>query len=104
MIIAVLGILDMIAGGILMFSEWLDLAGSQILFYFTIILFLKALYSIGTAVGAGFYFDIMGWLDLVSSILLLLLYFGVSHGLFFWIGILILIKGIYSFVIAFIAH
>ncbi|MBL7160791.1 MAG: hypothetical protein ISS93_03000 [Candidatus Aenigmarchaeota archaeon] len=102
MIIAILGILDMIAGIIIVFGG--GLAGNTYLMYFTLIIFLKALYSIGTALAAGFPFDILGWVDLLAAIMLLLTFWGIPLGIFAWIGALIAIKGIYSFVIGFMAH
>lgn len=102
MIIAILGILDLIAGGILILGEALSLSGSSFLFWFMALFFLKAAYSILTAWGAGFYFDLLGYLDLVAAIFMLLLFWGIWFDVVFWIGILILIKGIYSFIIGFI--
>jgi len=104
MIIAVLGILDIIAGGILLLGDVLSLAGSSIVFWFMIIFFLKAAYSLITAFGAGFYFDLMGYLDLLGAIFMLLLFWGITFGFVFWIGILLVIVGLYSFVIGFISH
>ena len=103
MIIAFLGVLDMIAGGVLMFGS--SLTGSGYLLFLAILFFLKAIYSVLTALAGGFLFDVLGWLDLLSALFLLFLYWGFSFGgIFFWVGVLMLIKGIYSFVIAFIMN
>ncbi|RLJ01607.1 MAG: hypothetical protein DRP11_04115, partial [Candidatus Aenigmatarchaeota archaeon] len=61
---------------------------------------LKGLYSILTSIGSGFYFDILGFLDLLGGFALLLLAQGLHHGIFVWIGALILLKGIISTVSA----
>lgn len=104
MIIAIFGILDLIAGGILMLGGSIEWAGSEFLFYFMILFALKALYSIFAAIAAGFYFDVMGYLDLAASIFMLLLFWDIAFGFVFWIGLLILLKGIYSLIIGFISH
>ncbi|MBI4181889.1 MAG: hypothetical protein HY520_02895 [Candidatus Aenigmarchaeota archaeon] len=104
MIIALFGILDIIAGGALLLGTILGLPGSEFLFWFTILFFLKGLYSVGTALAAGFFMDFMGYLDLLGALFLLLLYWGIAPGWVFWIGLLILIKGVYSFIIAFISN
>ncbi|MBI4021627.1 MAG: hypothetical protein HY369_05270 [Candidatus Aenigmarchaeota archaeon] len=103
MIIAILGIIDLIAGGALILGPALALEGSSFLFYFMILFFLKAIYSILTAVAAGFYFDLLGYLDFIAAVFLLLLFWGISPAWVFWIGLLVIIKGIYSFVIGFIS-
>jgi hypothetical protein len=102
MIIAVLGILDIIAGGVMALGGIAGAAESIYLLYFTAIFFLKALYSIGTALAEGFFFDVLGWLDLMAAVSLLFLYWQISFGLFFWLGMLMIIKGVYSLVVAFI--
>lgn len=101
MFIAILGILDIIAGGLLMLNGVISLEASTFVLYLMIIMFLKSVYSIGSAVANGFFFDFMGYLDLISAILLLLAFWGISFDPFFWVGLLILVKGIYSVLVTF---
>ena len=102
MIIGILGILDIAAGLILILGDFF--AGNEFLFSLAILFLLKGLYSVGTAAAAGFFFDILGWIDLISSLFLLLLLWEWSLGIFFWVGVIMALKGLYSLIIAFVMH
>ncbi len=100
--VAILGILDIILGAVLAASTFADFAGNGWVFAFGILAILKGLYSTLTAAGAGFYFDVLGWLDLLVGILLLLVNWGFVFPFFLYIGILLILKGIYSFFVGMI--
>lgn len=52
----------------------------------------KAIYSLATGVAAGFYFDVLGWLDLAAGLIILL---GLGVPYFFLVP---LAKAIYSMI------
>lgn len=104
MIIIIFGLIDLIMGGALLLSSSLEMAGVGIVFTLGIVFLLKALYSIITALAGGFAFDILGWVDLAGAISLMMIFWGFSFGFFFWIGVLVAMKGVYSIVIGLIAH
>ncbi|RLI97124.1 MAG: hypothetical protein DRO99_03410 [Candidatus Aenigmatarchaeota archaeon] len=95
--IAILGILDIIFGAALAASTMTSVTGNGWIFLFGILAILKGIYSVVTAAGAGFYLDVLGWLDLVVGLLLLLANWGIVFPFFLYIGILLILKGIYSF-------
>lgn len=87
MILKILGFLDVITS-IALFL------GSQNTLFMTIgvIIFIKGVYSIVSSVASGYYFDIMGVIDLISGICLLS-GFGIP---FLWL--VMLAKGAYSMI------
>jgi uncharacterized membrane protein HdeD (DUF308 family) len=96
-----LGIIDIISGVVLAVSTSFNLAGSGIALWIGIFMLLKGVYSVLTAAGAGFYFDVLGWLDLIAAASLFIVFFGVANEFFVYFGILMILKGIYSFVMGF---
>ena len=100
--VAILGVLDIIFGAVLAASTFADLAGSGWVFLFGIIALLKGIYSVVTAAGAGFYFDVLGWIDLAVGVFLLLVNWNIVLPFFLYIGILVILKGLYSFFVGLI--
>ncbi len=96
MFLVVLGFLDLIIGTILVVSQFYTLAGNSIVLFFAVIALLKGIYSTLTAAGSGFYFDILGWFDLISAVLLFLVHIGIIFNFFLYIGIIMIIKALYS--------
>jgi len=96
-LLVILGILDIIIGAVLAFSPSVSLVASGFIMILGIIALLKSIFSIGTAAGAGFYLDILGWVDLIAALFLFMVYGGWAFGFFLYVGILMVIKGIYSF-------
>ena len=85
MLVALLGIIDILVGISLMFPNFLA-------FYIGVIVLIKGVSSVIGSFASGFYFDFMGFIDLAAGIILLL-------GLFIpWLWILPMIKGIYSII------
>lgn len=104
MIIVILGILDVIAGIAVALAQLFHLTGSAFALYLGVIFILKALYSILTALAAGFPFDVLGWLDLIAGIVLMLLYWGFPVSFAFWVGIIMILKGVYSILLGIAVH
>lgn len=98
MILLVLGILDMISGSVLSLSTTFDMVGNSMVFLFAVIFIIKGLWSLLASISAGFYFDLLGLTDILASILLFLANVGLVHNFFIYIGIIVVLKGIYSFV------
>lgn len=101
--VGLLGILDIILGAALAASTFADLSGSGWILAFGIIAILKGIYSVLTAAGAGFFLDVLGWLDLIVGILLLLVNWGIVFPFFVYVGILLILKGLYSFFVGFVS-
>ena len=98
MLLFVLGILDIVIGGALWWASGGGLGGATIVIFLGAIWFLKGLWSILSAASAGFFFDILGVFDLVSGLFLSLAYFGLGFDFFIYMAILMVLKGLYSFI------
>ena len=99
MLLVILGLVDVIAGLILALFGLPVFPGNGVLFFLAIVMLVKGLVSFLMACANSFYFDVMGIMDMVAGVFLLLLFYGV--GLFFYpyLGILMIIKGLYSSVV-----
>ena len=58
----------------------------------------KGVWSLFSCIAVGYFFDWMGMLDTLSGIALLLLHNGTSFGLFSILGLVMILKGLYSLV------
>ena len=85
MIIAILGILDIIAGISLIFPN-------PLVYYIGIIILIKGIFSVVASFAAKYFLDFMGFIDIAVGIILLF-HFSIP---FFWI--LPIIKGVYSLI------
>ena len=65
-----------------------------------ILLLLKALMSLIPSIKTGFFLDVLGYIDMVGAIALILFHNHFSFGWYTLIGILLLAKGVFSFLIA----
>jgi hypothetical protein len=101
--VAVLGILDIILGAALSASTFVDFAGNGWILILGIVAIVKGIYSVFAGFGAGFYFDVLGWLDLVVGVMLLLVNWNIVFPFFLYVGILLILKGLYSFFVGFIS-
>ena len=99
MLLAIFGIVDVILGGVLAASPFVTYSGAGIIAVLAAVAIIKGLYSVVTAAGGGFYFDLLGWLDLIVGVLLFLATGGVKFNWFLWIGIFMVAKGVYSIAI-----
>lgn len=97
-----LGIIDIVVGAFLASSGAFQFKGFGLIFILAIISILKGLYSVLAGMGAGFYMDIMGWLDLVGGLMLLLAFWGIHFYFFFYFGIFLILKGLYSAMMGFV--
>jgi uncharacterized membrane protein HdeD (DUF308 family) len=85
MILVILGFFDIIVGLSLLFHNFLA-------FYIGIIILIKGVSSVIGSFAAKYFFDFMGFIDLIAGVILLL---NLSIP---WFWILPMIKGIYSLV------
>lgn len=93
MIAAILSIIDIFIGYSLMNNSFQNLFG-----YFAYILLAKGILSVLGSLGSGYIFDWMGYLDIIVGIVLFLTTLKIYFTFFTILGILMLLKGIYSLV------
>ena len=86
MFLIILGILDIIGGILLGVSGMPGSAGNAVFFWFGIIFLLKGAYSILAAAGSGFYFDLLGIMDLIAGIFMFLVAWGVVLDFFLYMA------------------
>lgn len=90
MILAILGILDVVAGISLLFLETFP---TNFLFYIGLLVLLKGFYSVAASILSKCFFDFLGWIDLIVGIALIFS-FSIPY---LWLAPLV--KGIYSVVV-----
>jgi hypothetical protein len=88
MMLAVLGILDIVIGLSILFRDFF----AGVVMILGLIALLKGIFSVLGGMMSGFFFDILGWIDLAAGVILL---FNLSVPLF-WI--VVIIKGVYSII------
>jgi uncharacterized membrane protein HdeD (DUF308 family) len=86
MLLAIIGLIDIIAGLSLLFPNFLG-------FYLGVILLLKSLTSILGGIASKSLFFLLGIIDLVAG-LMLVLNFNLP-----WVWLILIVKGLYSFVV-----
>jgi len=96
MLLTIFGLFDLILGGVLAASPFVSYAGLGIVGTLGIIGIIKGLYSTVAAAASSFYFDVLGWLDLIAGILLVLSTMDIKFTWFLWVGIFMAAKGVYS--------
>jgi hypothetical protein len=62
---------------------------------------LKGSWSILTSLGVGYKLDWMGALDLLAGLCLFLLHKGFTLNIYWWIGVMLALKGVWSVIIGF---
>jgi hypothetical protein len=95
-LLSIFGLVDVLLGGVLAASPFFSYAGMAVISALAAIAVVKGLYSVATAAFSSFYFDMLGWLDLIVGALLFLTVFGVHFPWFLWIGVFMAAKGVYS--------
>lgn len=86
MLLIILSLIDIAVGVSLMFPNFLG-------FYLGIIVLLKGISSIIGSFASGFFFEIMGAIDLIAGLMLI-------FGFFIpWFWIIPMLKGIYSLIV-----
>jgi len=98
-LLLILGIIDLIAGIALALTGFVPLTASGLILAIGIIVTLKGAISYLAAAGAGFYFDLLGVLDMLSGIFLILVFYGTAWGGFAWFGLAMILKALWSIVI-----
>ncbi|MBI4020227.1 MAG: hypothetical protein HY367_02760 [Candidatus Aenigmarchaeota archaeon] len=103
MLLFVLGILDLLAGVILMAAGAFPLTENGLAFMLGAIAIAKGVWSVLTAMAAGFYFDFLGIIDFFVGLFLLLSVWGFYLDFFFYVGIVAILKGLYSFFVGWVS-
>ncbi len=96
MILTILGLVDVMLGGVLAASPYFTYTGMAIVGTLAIIAAIKGVYSVLAGFAGGIFIDLMGWLDLIVAALLFLTTIGVQFQWFLWIGVFMAVKGVYS--------
>ena len=102
MIISVLGIFDIIAGIMLAVGGLPHLQANGLVIFIASIMIIKGAWSWLSNLAMpdkGLKLDPMGILDIVSGIMLLAIFSGFFLFFFTYFGVILIIKGVYSFVI-----
>ena len=97
-LLLILGILDLIAGAALAIAGFVPLTAVGLILAIGVIVVLKGVVSYLMAAGNGFYFDLLGILDVLSGIFLILAFYGTALGFFIWFGIAMILKALWSIV------
>ncbi|RLJ08668.1 MAG: hypothetical protein DRP13_02215 [Candidatus Aenigmatarchaeota archaeon] len=93
------GIFDLIAGVAGMIVPFISAQGNTFILAIGVLAIIKGLYSYLAGALAGFYFDILGLLDLITGILLVLSFYNLVFGWMFYFGLILTLKGVYTIVI-----
>ncbi len=101
MILAILGMFDIIAGIILAVGGLPQFPGNGFVITIAAVMLIKGGWSwlSNIADPRGLNFDPMGILDIVTGLLLIFIFSGMFFFFFAYLGILLIIKGVYSFVV-----
>jgi len=86
-----LGALDIFAALCIIYP-WM---AGEFLFYIAFFMLAKAAFSMVASFAVGYYMDWMGFTDMLTGAVLVLMFFGISFDVFHYLGIFSLIKGIY---------
>lgn len=93
-ILLFLGLLDTLSGTFIVYPNLLPGAIGFMAAYSL----LKGGFSWIISIGAGYYTDWMGTVDIIAGLTLLLMFFQISFSFFFILGIVAALKGLYCFV------
>jgi hypothetical protein len=99
MLLVLLSILDLAAGALLSLSGFLQYTNSGFIGILAAFMIIKGIWSIITAAAANFFFDIIGMIDLAAGALLFVTTLGTSFHFFVYVGIALILKGAYSFIV-----
>ncbi|NOQ55402.1 MAG: hypothetical protein GQ477_01205 [Nanohaloarchaea archaeon] len=95
----VLGIIDFIAAVMIYMSSRFSFRGSSLLLIFMIIIFLKGAWAVWGSIRMGNYLNWMGYVDMASFLLLLMIFYGNPVAVPGFILAMIFFKAIYSLLI-----
>jgi hypothetical protein len=99
MLLSILGIIDLIGAGLLWFGAGLSNSGWAA--FFGLLFLIKGFWSIISAGIEGFWFDVLGWADMITGIFLALIWLGIWFDFEIWFAIPMAAKGIWSLVMDF---
>ena len=98
MLLWILGIIDIVAGAALSLGGLIPYIGNGFIGTIAAIMIIKGVWSIISAAANAFFFDIIGILDLVVGIMLLLTTLGIFLNFFVYLGIALILKGLWSII------
>ena len=101
MLLLILGIIDIIAGIAIVLGNVGLIGPGSFVFYLAVFMLLKGLWSVFTSAASGFFFDIMGILDILAAIALFLINAVIVSDIFYWFAGILILKGLYSCVMNF---
>lgn len=90
MLLLLLGVFDLVVS----FSIFYPL--KQVGFLLVVLMTAKALFSIFSSFAYRYFFDWMGWLDLIAALTLYFSLLGVWHSFFLFVALLLGAKGLWS--------
>jgi len=91
-IVLILSIIDIVAGGFLLLNAPIFAN------YFALIFLIKGAFSVLSSFSMRYFFDWMGFVDIIVGIVFGLMSFGLFFGFYASIGWIVLLKGIYSMI------
>lgn len=92
-IVTILNILDIIAGTSLIADI------SFLLYPFGLFHLIKGGWTIYTSIKQGFFFEVLGGIDFMGGIAMLLMHWEISSPYFLLLGIVMVVKGVFCFMI-----
>ncbi len=95
MLLMFLSAMDVLAGVSIIYPS-LPIFGSLFYFYLALFHLAKGGWSVLTAAGSGFYFDIPGIIDVLSGFVMFIMYSEISFSFFWVVGAVLLLKGVWS--------
>jgi hypothetical protein len=98
-ILFLLALIDVFAGVLIISHSFFSL--NLIFLYFAYIVGIKGLWSMITSAGMKFYFDFMGFVDVVAGLCLALINFHVGFNFFWIIGLIMILKGLWAMIFCF---
>jgi len=90
MIVLILSAIDLLSGSLLLLNL------KFFLNYIAGIMLLKGAFSLLSSLGIGYWFDWMGFIDVISGVALLLFAFGIPAAIFSTLAWIVIFKGVYS--------
>jgi len=102
MIWKILGLVDLLAGILILTSTRFRLEGSIILLSLLLIVLAKGAWSVWGSISAGMYFNWLGYVDLAVFFLLFMTFAGNPLSVPFFLMAIILFKAIYTNMIMYI--
>lgn len=92
--VLILSVIDILVGFLIYFKFFPFFSG--IMFYLAVFVLIKGVWSVLTSF-SYIVFDVLGWIDVVSGVVLLLISHGIVFGFFNWVALIMVLKGFYCF-------